>query len=77
MLAASPPIAESRVQDDRVRWGTLMALTLLQQHRGALDACAAAFDRSADIGECIEAIEAAASEQRRAAERGAVVASRS
>lgn len=61
MAAASPPIATKLEQDDRVRWGTLMALTLLQQHRAALDALAVAFDDAASVGECVTAIEAAAS----------------
>ena len=60
MEVASPPISAKTEQDDRVRWGTLMALTLLQQHRGALDACAAKFEEGGSVGECVAAIEAAA-----------------
>ena len=60
MAAASPPITDRLQQDDRVRWGTLMALTLLQKHRASLDACAAAFDDARDVGSTILEIEAAA-----------------
>lgn len=58
-IAASPPLANSRVQDERIRWGTLMALTLLQKRRASLDALAAAFEASADVGACVRAIEGA------------------
>jgi hypothetical protein len=57
MAGASPPVAGRREQDDRIRWGTLFALTLLQQHSGALDRLAVAFEASDDVGTCIAAIE--------------------
>lgn len=57
MAAALPPITVKREQDDRIRWGTLFALTLLQQHAGALERLAIAFDSSDDVGACIRAIE--------------------
>ena len=57
MAGASPPVAGRREQDDRIRWGTLFALTLLQQHPGALDRLAVAFEASDDVGTCIAAIE--------------------
>ena len=59
MSRASPPISGRTQQDDRIRWGCLMALTLLQQRRSALDALAEAFDASASVGECLLALESA------------------
>ena len=60
MDVASPPIIDKSEQDDRIRWGTLMALTLLQNHRPSLDALVDAFDASASVGACVAAIEEAA-----------------
>jgi hypothetical protein len=62
MAGASPPVSGRRDQDDRIRWGTLFALTLLQQHADALDRLAEAFEASEDVGACIAAIEAEGSE---------------
>ena len=47
-------------QDDRIRWATLYALTLLQRHRASLDAVVAAFDEGADVGTCLCAAQNAA-----------------
>ena len=46
---------------DRIRWATLMALTLLQNNREALDELAQLFEGTAqDVGSCIRALEASA-----------------
>jgi len=47
-------------QDDRIRWATLFALTLLQRHRASLDAVVEAFDEGADVGACLCAAQNAA-----------------
>ena len=61
MLAiASPPVTEARAVDDRIRWATLMALTMLQNHRPCLEALAERFESARDAGECIRLLEATA-----------------
>jgi hypothetical protein len=50
-------LGTTRQQDDRIRWATMMALTLITRHRDALDVLAAAFERGSAIDECIVAIE--------------------
>jgi len=62
MQSASPPIVERRDQDDRIRWATLTALTLLQNNRQRLDELSALFETAPDVGTCIRALEAAALE---------------
>ena len=57
---AVPPIRSRSEQDDRIRWGTLMALTLLMQHRPSLDALAIALEAREEVGACVTAIEDAA-----------------
>jgi hypothetical protein len=61
MERALPPLITRRAQDERIRWATLMALTLLQQQRASLDALATAFDERADVRGCVRAIEGAKS----------------
>jgi hypothetical protein len=56
---ATPRVSSRLQQDDRIRWATLFALTLLQQHRASLDAVAGAFDEDVCVGECIHAAEQA------------------
>ena len=63
MASSSPPIVGRSQQDDRIRWGTLFALTLLQQHAGALHRLAIALDNSDDVVTCIRAIEEANEDQ--------------
>mmetsp|Transcript_7999 Transcript_7999/g.25526 ORF Transcript_7999/g.25526 Transcript_7999/m.25526 type:complete len:293 (+) Transcript_7999:81-959(+) len=61
MLAiASPPVTEACAVDDRIRWATLMALTMLQNHRPCLEALAERFEVAQDAGECIRLLEATA-----------------
>ena len=47
-----------REQDDRIRWATLMALTMLQNHRACLDTLATQFETAGNVGECIRTLEA-------------------
>ena len=65
--AASPPISRGKDQDDRIRWATLMALTMLQNERGSLDVLAKQFETMEDVGQCIRALEAAGQERKGAA----------
>ena len=61
MLAiASPPVTEACAVDDRIRWATLMALTMLQNHRPCLEALAERLEVAQDAGECIRLLEATA-----------------
>ena len=61
LALATPPISGAREQDERIRWATLMALTLLQNNREALDELAQLFEGTAqDVGSCIRALEASA-----------------
>eukprot|EP00966_Prymnesium_polylepis_P324076 7380172-Prymnesium_polylepis.1 len=63
MALATPPIVSSSEQDDRVRWATLMALTLLQNNRQLLDKLARLFeDGVEDVGTCIRTLEASGAE---------------
>ncbi len=57
-------------QDDRIRWATLLALTLLQRHRASLDAVVEAFAKGSDVGACLCAAQSAAAldESRRRSE---------
>ena len=64
MASSSPPIVGRSQQDDRIRWGTLFALTLLRQHAGALHRLAIALDNSDDVVTCIRAIEEANEDER-------------
>lgn len=60
METAAPPITARREQDDRIRWATLMALTLLENNRGRLDALAARFESAPPVGSlvrCLEGVE--------------------
>ena len=57
MQLASPPVTAKREQDDRIRWATFFALTLLQNNRASLDELAAQFERSEDLGTCLRALE--------------------
>jgi len=59
---APKTLRTARAQDERIRWATLMALTLLIKHRRELDALAEAFGRTASVDECVRAIEGAAQE---------------
>ena len=59
--AGQPSRARARVvEDDRIRWATLMALTLLQRHRSSLDAVVEVFEASGTVGAAMNAAEAAA-----------------
>lgn len=60
LASASPPITDAREVDDRIRWATLMALTMLQHNKACLEALAAQFESAQDVGECIRALEATA-----------------
>lgn len=60
MASASPPLTSRNAQDERIRWATLMALTMLTRQQASLDALADALERRCDVGECVTAIEAAA-----------------
>jgi hypothetical protein len=57
---APKQLRSTRAQDERIRWATLMALTLLTRHRRELDALTAALERGATVEECVAAIEGAA-----------------
>ena len=57
---AEPPLASRAAQDERIRWATLMALTMLQTHRPSLEALSAQFEAGGGVEGCIEAIERAA-----------------
>lgn len=57
---APKQLSKTRAQDERIRWATLMALTLLTRHRRELDTLAAAFERGASVDECIAAVEGTA-----------------
>ena len=61
LASASPPVTEAREVDDRIRWATLMALTMLQNNKSCLDALTAQFESAQDVGECIRTLEATAS----------------
>jgi hypothetical protein len=67
---APKQLRSTRAQDERIRWATLMALTLLTRHRRELDALASAFERQASVDECIAAVEGAAAAGAAAAEGG-------
>ena len=56
---ASPPISSARDQDERIRWALLMALTMLQNNREALDALVVQLEAAQDVETCARAIEAA------------------
>ena len=58
LAAAEPPVTAARDVDDRIRWSTLMALTMLQNNRGCLDALALKMPTATDVGECIRTLEA-------------------
>uniref|UniRef100_A0A7S0NXT6 Peptidase M41 domain-containing protein n=1 Tax=Calcidiscus leptoporus TaxID=127549 RepID=A0A7S0NXT6_9EUKA len=60
VLLARAAVTKRSVQDARIRWATLMALTLLQREEGALHALFRAFERGDDLPECVLAIENAA-----------------
>ena len=61
MLAiAQPPITLARDVDDRIRWATLMALTMLQNNRDCLDALVTQMETGSDVGDCIRTLEGAA-----------------
>mgnify|MGYP004224410101 CR=1 FL=1 len=62
--AALPPISTGKDQDDRIRWATLMALTMLQNERESLDVLAEQFATMEDVGQCIRALEAVARRDR-------------
>ena len=62
--AASPAISTRKDQDDRIRWATLMALTMLQNERKSLDVLAKQFETMKDVGQCIRALESAAGQER-------------
>ena len=64
LRAASPAIATRKDQDDRIRWATLMALTMLQNERKSLDVLAKQFETMEDVGQCIRALEASAERER-------------
>ena len=64
MTLASPAVTARREQDDKVRWATFFALTLLQKHRAELDALAAQFESAPDVGACIRCLEDGESERR-------------
>ena len=57
MQSARPPISARSEQDDRIRWATLTALTLLQNNRRRLDELAELFKTAPDVGTCIRNIE--------------------
>ena len=59
-LMSRSSLSARSLQDDRIRWAMLMALTLLQQHRPSLDAVARSFEEGAPVGACIREAEAAA-----------------
>merc|ERR1711967_177947 len=59
MRGASPPLASPREQDEKIRWATLFALTLLKQHDYALNALMNELEAARDVGSCILAIEEA------------------
>ena len=67
LSAASPAISTRKDQDDRIRWATLMALTMLQNERKSLDVLAKQFETMEDVGQCIRALEASAERKRRGA----------
>lgn len=54
---ARPAVRTREQQDALIRWATLMALTLLQNHGPALERLAAALDAGAPVDACIGAIE--------------------
>ena len=60
MRVASPAVASQSAQDDRIRWATMMALTLLQRHQASLDELAACLEEGAAVDTCERAIESAA-----------------
>lgn len=57
MEAAAPPINARREQDDRIRWATLMALTLLENNRPRLDELARRFESAPPIGSLVRCLE--------------------
>lgn len=58
LASASPPVTDTREVNDRIRWATLMALTMLQNNRACLDALVTEFETARDVGDCIRALEA-------------------
>jgi len=54
---APKTLKSRRDQDERIRWATLMALTLLTKYRQELDVLVEAFDRGASVDECVAVIE--------------------
>ena len=65
MELASPAIKDGPQQDDRIRWATLMALTMLQNNRELLDQLAKQFEGAAqDVGTCIRLLETSAAAYR-------------
>ena len=57
LRSATPPITEAREVDDRIRWATLMALTMLQNNEERLKELASQFESAQDVGECIRVLE--------------------
>ena len=57
------PGSTTAQQDERIRWAMLMALTLLQRQRAALDSLAAAIESGCDVSACVQAMEEAAAQQ--------------
>ena len=51
------PQSTPRERDARIRWAMLMALTLLQQRRAALEPLAAAIEGGQDVTECVRIVE--------------------
>lgn len=55
---ANPCYSRREGQDGLARWGTLMALTLLQKNSAALNALAATLEAGGSVADCVLAIEA-------------------
>ena len=57
LLQQARPGLNRRAADDRIRWATLMALTLLNKHRGEHERVAAVLREGGDAAACLDAIE--------------------
>ena len=60
LLQQARPGLNRRAADDRIRWATLMALTLLNKHRDEHERVAAVLREGGDAAACLDAIETSA-----------------